>query len=64
MTPNQTAVEMYNKGYGKRSWRYGLLLIEDNIQMCYLEEETPDDKGTRDNLDDDPFELTSCKSDA
>ena len=22
MTPNQTVVEMYNKGYGKRSWRY------------------------------------------
>jgi len=59
MTPNQTVVEMYNKGYGKRSWRYALLL-ENNVQMCYLEEETPDDKSTRDNLDEDPFELTSA----
>ena len=59
MTPNQTVVEMYNKGYGKRIWRFALLL-ENNCQMCYVEEETPDDKSTRDNLDEDPFELTSA----
>ena len=34
-------VEMYNKGMGKRSWRY-VLLLEDNNQMTYVEEETPD----------------------
>tara|TARA_B100000941_G_scaffold55675_1_gene36098 strand:- start:137 stop:838 length:702 start_codon:yes stop_codon:yes gene_type:complete len=57
MTPNQTVVEMYNKGYGKRSWRYALLL-ENNCQMCYVEEETPDDANTRDNLEIDPYILT------
>ena len=35
-----------------------VLFLENNCQMCYLEEETPDDKRTRDNLDEDPFELT------
>ena len=59
MTPNQTVVQMYNKGFGKRSWRYALLL-ENNVQMCYVEEETPDDVSTRDNLDVDPFELTTA----
>ena len=29
--------------------------------MVYLEEETPDGKGTRDNLDEDPFELTHAQ---
>ena len=57
MTPNQTVIEMYNKGYGKRSWRYALLL-ENNCQMCYVEEETPDDATSRDNLDIDPYILT------
>ena len=57
MTPNQTVIEMYNKGYGKRSWRYALLL-ENNCQMCYVEEETPDDANTRDNLEIDPYILT------
>ena len=59
MTPDQTVVQMYNKGLGKRSWRY-VLLLENNIQMCYLEEETPDDMNTRDNLEADPFELTTA----
>ena len=57
MTPNQTVVEMYNKGYGKRIWRFALLL-ENNCQMCYLEEETPDNSDVRDNLDYDPYILT------
>ena len=57
MTPNQTVIEMYNKGYGKRSWRYALLL-ENNCQMCYVEEETPDDANTRDNLEIDQYILT------
>ena len=51
---------MYNKGMGKRAWRW-VLLIENNIQMVYLEEETPDGQGTRDNLDNDPFELTHAQ---
>ena len=59
MTPNQTVVEMYNKGFGKRSLRYALLL-ESNCQMCYVEEETPDDMSSRDNLDIDPYELTTA----
>ena len=59
MTPDQTVVQMYNKGLGKRSWRY-VLLLENNIQMCYLEEETPDDMNTRDNLEANPFELTTA----
>ena len=42
---------------GVRAWRW-VLLVEDNIQMVYLEEETPDGVGSRDNLPDDPFELT------
>ena len=59
MTPNQTVVEMYNKGLGKRSWRY-VLLVENGCQMCYVEEETPDNANTRDNLDIDPYELTTA----
>ena len=59
MTPSQTVVEMYNKGYGKRSWRYALL-VENGCQMCYVEEETPDNMTTRDNLDYDPYELTTA----
>ena len=59
MTPNQTVIEMYNKGYGKRSWRYALL-VENGCQMCYVEEETPDDQNTRDNLNHDPYELTTA----
>ena len=42
---------------GVRSWRW-VMLVENNVQMVYLEEETPDGAGTRDNLPDDPFELT------
>ena len=57
MAASQCSVKMYNKGMGVRGWRW-VLLIEDNIQMVYLEEETPDGVGTRDNLPDDPFELT------
>ena len=53
----QMVIEMYNKGMGKRAWRYALL-IEDNAQMCYLEEETPDGSDTRCNLDFDPYILT------
>ena len=60
MAASQCAIEMYNKGMGKRAWRW-VLLIENNIQMVYLEEETPDGKGSRDNLPDDPFELTHAQ---
>ena len=48
MTPNQTVVEMYNKGYGKKDLEFcKMLLLENNCQMCYVEEETPDDKEVR-----------------
>lgn len=57
MTPGQTVIEMYNKGYGKRSWRY-VLLMENNCQMCYVEEETPENVSTRDNMENDLYELT------
>ena len=57
MTPGQTVVEMYNKGYGKRSWRY-VLLMENNCQMCYVEEETPEEVSTRDNMAEDLYDLT------
>ena len=60
MAASQCAIEMYNKGMGKRAWRW-VLLVENNIQMVYLEEETPDGHGTRDNLDTDPFELTHAQ---
>ena len=60
MAASQCSIQMYNKGMGVRSWRW-VLLIENNIQMCYLEEETPDNKGSRDNLEDDPFELTHAQ---
>ncbi len=60
MAASQCAIEMYNKGMGKRAWRW-VLLVENNIQMVYLEEETPDGQGTRDNLDTDPFELTHAQ---
>tara|TARA_Y100001958_G_C21028766_1_gene402559 strand:- start:118 stop:741 length:624 start_codon:yes stop_codon:yes gene_type:complete len=57
MTAGQEVVEMYNKGMGKKSWRY-VLLLEDNNQMTFVEEETPDGKADRHNLDDDPYILT------
>ena len=60
MSASQCSIEMYNKGMGKRAWRW-VLLIENNIQMVYLEEETPDGQGTRDNLHNDPFELTHAQ---
>jgi len=60
MSATQCSVKMYNKGMGVRGWRW-VLLIEDNVQMVYLEEETPDGVGTRDNLPDDPFELTHAQ---
>ena len=40
MSGGMTVVEMYNRGMGKRTWRFALLL-EDNCQMTYIEEETP-----------------------
>ena len=57
LSGGQMVVEMYNKGYGKRSWRY-VLLLEDNNQMTYVEEEIPDGAATRDNLEDEPYILT------
>ena len=57
MAATQCSIKMYNKGMGVRSWRW-VMLVENNVQMVYLEEETPDGAGTRDNLPDDPFELT------
>ena len=60
MAASECAIEMYNKGMGKRAWRW-VLLVENNIQMVYLEEETPDGKGSRNNLDNDPFELTHAQ---
>tara|TARA_B100001057_G_scaffold410462_1_gene425576 strand:- start:512 stop:1144 length:633 start_codon:yes stop_codon:yes gene_type:complete len=53
----QGVVEMYNKGLGKRTWRY-VLLVEDNCQMTFLEEEVPDGAENRNNLDIDPYILT------
>ena len=58
MSGGLTVNEMYNKGLGKRTWRFALLL-EDNCQMTYVEEETPDGQGSRNNLSTDPYELTS-----
>ena len=57
LSGGQMVVEMYHKGYGKRSWRY-VLLLEDNNQMTYVEEEIPDGAATRDNLEDEPYILT------
>lgn len=53
----QGVVEMYNKGLGKRTWRY-VLLVEDGCQMTFLEEEVPDGAENRNNLDIDPYILT------
>ena len=57
MAATQCAIKMYNKGMGMRAWRW-VMLVENNVQMVYLEEETPDGAGSRDNLPTDPFELT------
>ena len=51
-------VEMYNKGMGKRGWRW-CCLVEDNIQMSYLEEETEDGQTDRNNYENIPYELTT-----
>tara|TARA_B100000029_G_scaffold162191_1_gene158250 strand:- start:332 stop:934 length:603 start_codon:yes stop_codon:yes gene_type:complete len=50
MSGGITVNEMYNRGMGKRGWRY-CMMLEDNIQMSYIEEETPDGKEDRNNLD-------------
>ena len=53
-----TVVEMYNRGMGKRTWRFALLL-EDNCQMTYIEEETPAGyESGRNNCDIVPYVLT------
>ena len=58
MSGGMTVVEMYNRGMGKRTWRFALLL-EDNCQMTYIEEETPAGKENgRNNCDIVPYELT------
>jgi len=51
-------VEMYNKGMGKRGWRW-CCLVEDNIQMSYLEEETRDGSTDRNNYDNVAYEETT-----
>jgi len=53
-------VEMYNKGMGKRSWRY-CCLVEDNIQMSYLEEETVDGRQDRNNYPEIPYTETTVE---
>ncbi len=58
MSGGLTVNEMYNRGMGKRGWRYAML-IENNIQMGYIEEETPDGAESRDNLPEDSIELTT-----
>ena len=58
MSGGMTVVEMYNRGMGKRTWRFALLL-EDNCQMTYIEEETPaGNENGRNNCDIVPYELT------
>ena len=58
MSGGMTVVEMYNRGMGKRTWRFALLL-EDNCQMTYIEEETPAGyESGRNNCDIVPYELT------
>ena len=58
MSGGMTVVEMYNRGMGKRTWRFALLL-EDNCQMTYIEEETPAGyENGRNNCDIVPYELT------
>jgi len=51
-------VEMYNKGMGKRGWRW-CCLVEDNIQMSYLEEETADGSTNRNNYEEVTYEETT-----
>ena len=58
MSGGITVNEMYNKGMGKRSWRYAML-IENNIQMAYVEEETPDGSENRNNLENLAYTLTT-----
>ena len=53
----QGVIEMYNKGMGKRAWRY-VVLVENGCQMTFLEEEIPDGADSRNNLDIDPYILT------
>ena len=53
----QGVIEMYNKGMGKRAWRY-VVLVENGCQMTFLEEEIPDGEDSRNNLDVDPYILT------
>ena len=58
ISAGQGVIEMYNKGMGKRTWRFALLL-EDNCQMTYIEEETPAGyENGRNNCDIVPYELT------
>ena len=58
MSGGLTVNEMYNRGMGKRGWRYAML-IENNIQMGYIDEETPDGAVSRDIFPEDSIELTT-----
>ncbi len=53
-------VEMYNRGMGKRAWRW-CCLVEDNIQMSYLEEETRDGSTDRNNYDEIAYVETTVE---
>ena len=58
MSAGMPVVEMYNRGMGKRTWRFALLL-EDNCQMTYIEEETPAGyENGRNYSDIVPYDLT------
>jgi peroxiredoxin len=60
MASGLSVVEKYNKGMGKRSWRF-VMFVEDGCQMSFVEEQTETsqaDTSNRDNIDEDPYILT------
>jgi peroxiredoxin len=49
-------VEKKNLGFGKRSWRYSMVVNDGVVEMMWVE------PGLRDNADDDPFEVSDVNT--
>ena len=49
-------VNKNNLGFGKRSWRYSMVIDNGVIEKIFVE------KGLMDNCADDPFEVSDAKT--
>ena len=49
-------VKKENLGFGLRSWRYSMVVNDGVIEKMFVED------GLTDNFEDDPFEVSDCKT--